>query len=98
MSKEDKHTIKTKVFAGVVSGLILASIFYAVPKLFQSIISILSWFWQHATSSIGIPNWLLWLLVILGVPTLLRVIKPFFKHDENREPTFRMYTQDSFEG
>jgi hypothetical protein len=98
MSKEEKHPVKTKVVAGVVSGLILASIFYAGPKLFQWIITILSWVWQHATSSISIPNWLLWLLVILGMPTLLKVLKPLLKHKENSEPTFRMYTQDSFEG
>ena len=98
MSKEDKHPIRTKVVAGVVSGLILATIFYAVPKLFQWIISILSWLWQYFISSINIPKWLLWLLLILALPTLVRVLKRFLKRDENSEPTFWMYRQDEFEG
>lgn len=98
MSKEDKHPIKTKVVAGVVSGLILAAIFFAVPKLFEWIISILGWLWQHFISSVNIPTWLLWVLLILAVPTLVRVLKSSLKKAENGEPTFRMYRQDLFEG
>ena len=97
MSK-DEHPIKTKVVAGVVSGLILAAIFYAAPKFFQGTVSVLSWLWQHSISSISIPNWLLFVLLILAVPTLVRVLKAFLRQGENGDPTFRMYKQDSFEG
>ena len=96
--KENKDSIKGKVIAGVASGLILAAIFYFVPRLFHWIARVFISIWNHLTASTHIPNWLLWLLVILSLITLVRRIRILLKRELNNEPTFRMYTQDFFEG
>ena len=98
MSKDDKHPIGNKVIASVIAGLLLAAIFYFIPKLFQWFVRAFLLIWNHLTSSTHIPNWLLWLLVIFSLITVVRRIRILLKREVNNEPTFRMYTQDSFEG
>jgi hypothetical protein len=100
MSKDD-HPIRNKIIASVVAGLILSTlayVFYAAPDVFRWIGGALSSIWNHLTSSLSIPYWLLWLLLILSTATVIRVFRSLSKRDEINEPTFRMYTQDYFEG
>jgi beta-lactamase regulating signal transducer with metallopeptidase domain len=96
--KENKESIKGKVIAGVASGLILAAIFYFVPRLVHWIVRVFISIWNHLTASTHIPNWLLWILVILSLITVVRRIKFLMEREVNNDPTFRMYTHDSFEG
>lgn len=99
MANDDKHPIRSKVIAGVLSGLILAALFYAVPKSLQWIVSALSWFWGYLMSGVSIPHWLLWFLIIVSTVTVIRWIRSLSKRDDEiNELTVRMYTQDSFEG
>lgn len=100
MSKDD-HPIRNKIIASVVAGLVLSTLgyaFYAAPDIFRWVSRILTSIWNHLTSALTLPYWLFWLIVILSVPTMIRVIRSLTRRDKTDEPTFRMYTQDSFEG
>ena len=100
MSKE-AHPIRNKVIAGVITSAIVSTsaiVLYAAPDAFRWIGRALKSIGNYLISSLSVPNWLLWILTILSAATVIRVIRSLIKRDETNEPTFRMYTEDSFEG
>jgi hypothetical protein len=99
MSKD--KDIRNKVIATVIGGIILSALgyaLYAAPNVFRWIGRVLRSIWNYLTSSSNVPNWLLWLLIIVSAVTAIKLIRRLFKRDKIIEPTFRMYTEDSFEG
>jgi hypothetical protein len=101
MAKDD-HPIRNKVIAGVITSIIVsgfAFLVYAAPDAFRWMRRALNSIGNYLTSSLSVPNWLLWILIILSAITVIRLIRSLStRHAETDEPTHRMYTQDSFEG
>jgi hypothetical protein len=97
MADSEKHPIRNRIIFPVVSGLILAGLIYFIPKFFSFLQGALSTTWNYLLSGTLVPNSLLFLLIILAIPTILRLIKFFFRSKLQRtsdENNLSLYKSD----
>lgn len=97
MADSEKHPIRNRVIFPVVSGLILAGLIYFIPKVFSFVQDALSTMWNYLLSETLMPNSLLCLLIILAIPTILSLVKFFFRTKSQRtsdENNLSLYKSD----
>ena len=100
MSKEDSHPIRNGVLVTVIGGVILSLIPYTrdlfvkiIGWIWDKIVTVATAFWTHLTSSVDIPWYLLWPLILLACPAIYRLVKRLLPH-RNQEPKKSDYTED----
>jgi len=90
---KQEHPVRHGVIATVVGGLILALLSWFTPFL-SWVGSLFSAVWAHVVSSISVPRWLFYPLVVVSlVCVIVGIVKLFGKKDPRRQ-----YTSDIFHG
>ncbi len=90
MADSEKHPIRNGIIFPVVVALIVAGLLYFIPKFLAFVQNVIAILWNYLLSRTLIPNSLLCLLIILAIPTILGIIKFFFRSklqrrsDENK--------------
>lgn len=98
MAVDESNAVRNGVIATVIGGLLLA----ALAELWPPFKVFLSWLWEQAswlgsffTGSYSIKGWVLFGLVLLGLPSIIHFFMGLKKHDL---PAFTRYVEDLFYG
>ncbi len=89
---------KNSLISQVVSGLLVAAVigvFSFVPDAFKYVVAVLSGLWIHLLDTSSFPNWSVYLLVLMGIHTLVYWI---IRATKSKKPNIKSYSHDSFLG
>ena len=95
---ESKESTSSKIVVRVISGVLVVGVLWAlsrIPGLLHWIGDIGVASWSHLKGASGLPNWSLYLLVLIAIQSLLNLIKRLRKP---KGPNISAYNQDSFLG
>lgn len=104
MTDKDTHTIRNGVIATVLGGFIL----YAIPYTRDILPGIARYVahgvsigaqavWHHLTSTINLPWYTLWPLILFSLPAIWRLVRLCAPRN-NKEPLKSDYTEDMIVG
>jgi hypothetical protein len=98
MPSRESHSVRNGVLATVIGGLVLAALAAIWPAFKQVVI----WLWQRIAELAGlfgnsylIPGWALALLILCGLPTVIRIALSVRKQ---QLPGYTSYVQDTIKG
>jgi hypothetical protein len=93
---ESKESTLSKIAIRVISGVLVVGVLWAlscIPGLLHWLGNIGVAFWSHLKSTSGLPNWGLYLLVLMAIQTVINLIKHLRKP---KGPNVTAYKQDTF--
>jgi hypothetical protein len=98
--EEKGHSIRNRIVATVVSGLLLAGALAVLPSVWLAIKAFFLWLGGLLTTTASIPVWGLLPLSALALISVLRIAASFLPRQEPSLPLqdYTAYTQDTFRG
>ncbi|MBA7495279.1 hypothetical protein ES702_05861 [subsurface metagenome] len=98
MSEKESHPVRNGIIATVVGGIMLS----AIPPLREYALKVLGWIWSGVVwvwealiSGYSIPGWV---LLILGLLSIIGVVNIYLAIRSGDEPEFMKYTEDFIYG
>jgi hypothetical protein len=99
--EKQSHPIRDKVIAGLIVAAIIGVLGYFVPSVgtaLKWVANGLGLLWNHFTSTISVPWWLIYLVSLYLVLRLLRSIRRYVRAlPPQATPDYANYTEDVFE-
>ena len=95
MNKKKAYPIRNGVLIAVISSLIISVIPFTWA--WGIVKSVSGSIWGHFSSSTNVPLFLIWILLLLSIPTLIRLLKRIFPSKEC-EPRIADYNEDVIRG